>query len=773
MKRLIAALILAFAVTGIARAEIVGRVLLAAGDAVAIRAGKALPLTLGTMIEDKDTLRTGAASNLQVRFTDRSTMSLRENSELSIEDYRLGNSGGGLQKAFYRLLKGGLRTVTGLIGRTRHDEYRIDTVTSTIGIRGTHFALMSCQAGSCLNADGSKAKDGIYGGVTDGIVAATTKAGEYRFGAGETFFAPSIQSPVEKLIGPPVFLSDRLEGQKSKNKKQAGSEGNGASETTASSEGSGSEKTAKGGMQADSRPNTTPTPLPQLQVVTTNQLNPQGTPAVTPEVTPPGPVVLPPPNGWVAIYSAVSSSTEAVFDDNVAAVFSTSNELLSYGTAGTYPYGALNGGTIVDTGSYTYPNGQFLTWGRWTGSTQVLTKGGTTLTSVPVLFGTVAGLKQNQQNLFGGVATYTYVGGPKPVDAGGNVGTITSNSLKLDFTAQEAAFAMGVDFPGIGAVFTVSGIGTKSLAKNTGDFDGSLSGTCVGGGCASTSVTGGFSGGHDEGINGYELAVVGGGFYGTVAGPVVFLNAYQSDSYTPGPAPISNQTGWLAYGTPNGPEVAPILSPNFSGTNLIAYGDGINYPSGMLNSGTVAETGSATLVDGSTMRWGRWIGPSVQVIASNNVVLNPPTGVPYVVGDANAVLPTSGSFTYTYAGGPNPVDATGFVGTFNGGAFQVTFGPTSTIDVAPTNPLSLTVNGANFSLTTCTTNCTFTGSSPMTATVLSGTCSGGACGPTAPSTATGVGTGVFVGPQAAGLAVSGVITSPAPSVSFAAGFKRQ
>ncbi len=233
MKRLIAALVLVLAFAGIsAHAETVGRVLLAAGDTVAIRAGKALPLAAGTMIEDKDTLRTGAASNLQVRFTDSSIMSLRENSELNIEDYHLAGSAGGLQKAFYRLLKGGLRTVTGLIGHTRHDEYRIDTVTSTIGIRGTHFALMSCQGGSCLNADGSKAKDGIYGGVTDGIVAATTKAGEFRFGAGDTFFAPSIESPVEKLIGPPVFLSDRLEGQKRKANKQAGSENGGTGRRT-------------------------------------------------------------------------------------------------------------------------------------------------------------------------------------------------------------------------------------------------------------------------------------------------------------------------------------------------------------------------------------------------------------------------------------------------------------------------------------------------------------------------------------------------------------
>lgn len=748
MKKMIAILILALSFAGMsARAETVGRVLLAAGDAVAIRAGTALPLATGTMIEDKDTLRTGAASNLQVRFTDTSIMSLRENSELAIEAYHFSGRDDGSENAFYKLVRGGLRTVTGLIGHTQHEKYRIDSATSTIGIRGTNFALISCQAGSCLNADGSKARNGVYGGVSDGIVSATTKTGEYRFGAGETFFAASIDSPVEKLIGPPVFLSDRLEGQKRSGKKGG------------SDNGSGNEETQNGGIQADSRPNTITTPLPQLQVIATQNLSPQGTPAV-----------LPPANGWVVVYPE-TNGVNVIFSNKEPGVYNAANQLLGYGSAGTFPYGTLNGGTIVDAGSYQYPFGAILTWGRWTGNTQVLSSGSATLSGVPVLFGTATGLSQNSTSLqpAGGVVTYNYVGGPKPVDAGGNAGTITSSSLVLNFTTQSAAFNMGVNFSG--ATFTVGGTGFKTFGFHTGDFGGALSGTCSGNNCASSSVTGGFGVGND-GPNGYELGVVAGGFNGTLAGPVSFLNAYQSSSFTPGPPPVSNQTGWLAYGTPSGPEVAPVLSPIFFGTNLIAYGNGINYPSGMLNSGTVAETGSVALQDGSTMRWGRWTGPSVQVIASNNVALNPSTGVPYVVGDANAVLPTSGSFTYTYAGGPKPVDATGAVGTFNGGAFNITFGPTSTIVVAPANPISLTVGGANFSLTTCTSNCTFTNSSPFTSTVLTGTCSGGACGVTAPSTATGVGTGVFVGPQAAGLAVSGAIMSPAPTVSFAAGFKR-
>jgi hypothetical protein len=347
--------------------------------------------------------------------------------------------------------------------------------------------------------------------------------------------------------------------------------------------------------------------------------------------------------------------------------------------------------------------------------------------------------------------------------------------LVLDFTAQQAAFAMGVNFAGIGANFTVAGIGTPTNASHTGDFGGALVGSCTGAGCASPSVTGSFGGGMD-GPNGYELAVVGGGFYGTVAGPVVFLNAYESSTLIP-PTSLSNMTGQLTYASlsPSVANTATLSSSTniFSGTDLIAYGNGTNFPSGMLNSGTVSETGSTALADSSVMYWGRWTGPSVQVIsAPGDVSLSPPTGVPYVIGDASTTLPTSGTFTYAFAGGPNPVDTSGTVGTFNGGAFSVSFGSTSgAMTVAI--PLSLTVGGANFSLTSCTSGCTFSNSPPVAGNmILSGTCSGGAGGATAPTAATGNAAGVFVGPQGAGLAVAGNIMSPAPTVSFAAGFKR-
>src|SRR4051794_35469716 len=92
----------------------VGRVLLASGDAFAVRGGQTVRLEYNSPVEFKDTLRTGAASSLQVRFVDEALISLRENSEFVIEDYNFAQSAPDTERAFFRLIKGGFRTVTGL-----------------------------------------------------------------------------------------------------------------------------------------------------------------------------------------------------------------------------------------------------------------------------------------------------------------------------------------------------------------------------------------------------------------------------------------------------------------------------------------------------------------------------------------------------------------------------------------------------------------------------------------------------------------------------------
>lgn len=218
----------------VAQADVAGRVLVAVGDTSAARAGKDIKLVAGTSIETGDTLRVGDASNLQVRFTDEAIMALRPNTIMRIDDYAFANKADS-DKSIFSLFKGGLRTITGVIGRNSRANYAVKAETSTIGIRGTHFNLVHC-ANDCRNADGSQGQNGTFGGVTDGRIAVANNAGMREFGKNEYFFVASKDVLPTGLIAPPSFLRDRLEGQaKSKDKeKVAGAVGSETTQTATS-----------------------------------------------------------------------------------------------------------------------------------------------------------------------------------------------------------------------------------------------------------------------------------------------------------------------------------------------------------------------------------------------------------------------------------------------------------------------------------------------------------------------------------------------------------
>ena len=103
-----------------------------------------------------------------------------------------------------------MRTITGFIGKLNKNNYAVRTPTATIGIRGTHYNLVQCDGG-CLNADGSHAPAGTYGGVYDGSIAVTNQSAQHTFGAEEFFFVSSPNTPPQQLIAPPSFLADKLD----------------------------------------------------------------------------------------------------------------------------------------------------------------------------------------------------------------------------------------------------------------------------------------------------------------------------------------------------------------------------------------------------------------------------------------------------------------------------------------------------------------------------------------------------------------------------------
>lgn len=412
--------LIAVAAPGQVWAADVGRVLLAAGDTVAVRGNQSIRLAFGAAVQDRDVLRTGPASNLQVRFVDESIVSVRENSEFRIDEFRFSGTEDGSERAFFSLLKGGLRVITGLVGRSNNKNYRMSTTTATIGIRGTDYAARLCQK-DCSNSDGTLVRDGLYGrvlGPSHGTnrIDVANDADRKTFGMSENFYVADSKSPIEALLVPPDFVSSRLEGR-----KQGGIGAVG-----------GNEQAASGGAEQDSRSTPgSPPPLEPLLFVSTENLGTDGNPAVLAGSLPSGTPVVPSGslpsvgNGGIGYFVAgIPIPILALTNANLTA--NSQNQLTAFSTASLA--GQLGNGVVVDTPT----NGPIaaagnLTWGRWTSGTVVDAGTNLAVSNLHYIVGDVATLPSN------GIFTYTPAGGTQPTNAAGITGSFLGGTVAVDF----------------------------------------------------------------------------------------------------------------------------------------------------------------------------------------------------------------------------------------------------------------------------------------------------------------------------------------------------
>ena len=98
-----------------------------------------------------DTLNTERDSYAQVKFADGGVMTLKPNTRIKIEDFVFDEKEPAKDVSAMSLLKGGLRMITGLVGkRGNQDALRLGTATATIGIRGTTFTVDDCVSTVCV-----------------------------------------------------------------------------------------------------------------------------------------------------------------------------------------------------------------------------------------------------------------------------------------------------------------------------------------------------------------------------------------------------------------------------------------------------------------------------------------------------------------------------------------------------------------------------------------------------------------------------------------------
>src|SRR3989441_10129691 len=116
-----------------------------------------------------ESIVTAVGALAQLRMTDGALMSVRGDTEIKLERFSYAGEQDRNASFLMSVLKGGLRSITGVIGRQNRERYRITTATVTIGVRGTDFEIVHVplQAGSREVPAGTYDR-GFEGGASKG-----------------------------------------------------------------------------------------------------------------------------------------------------------------------------------------------------------------------------------------------------------------------------------------------------------------------------------------------------------------------------------------------------------------------------------------------------------------------------------------------------------------------------------------------------------------------------------------------------------------------------
>lgn len=154
-------------------------------------------------VQEGDTLSTEQDTYARVKFVDGAEVVMRPGTQLKVASYSFDQAKPASDSVFLNMLKGGMRAVTGLIGKRNRDAVNFGTTTATIGIRGTHFGALLCQndCGGIPTTTGKPPENGLHLDVTDGAIVVKNQAGEQVIGSGQFGFVRSLTTA--PVIVPP------------------------------------------------------------------------------------------------------------------------------------------------------------------------------------------------------------------------------------------------------------------------------------------------------------------------------------------------------------------------------------------------------------------------------------------------------------------------------------------------------------------------------------------------------------------------------------------
>jgi hypothetical protein len=200
----ICSLIVGVLYAGSTFAQSVGTVTDLSGPLLARKAdGVVMVLAQHSSVEQGDLLESEKNTYTRIKFIDNSEVTLRPNTQFKIDAFSYDEAKPENDNILVSLIKGGLRSVTGLLGKRNKEKVKFNTPAATIGIRGTNFGALFCQndCGTVPTASGSVPQNGLYVDVVQGAIVVANPAGSQTFQAGSFGFIANLNTP--PIILPP------------------------------------------------------------------------------------------------------------------------------------------------------------------------------------------------------------------------------------------------------------------------------------------------------------------------------------------------------------------------------------------------------------------------------------------------------------------------------------------------------------------------------------------------------------------------------------------
>jgi FecR protein len=158
----------------------------------------------GEPIRAGETITTQSGGEVLLKMKDDSVLVLRQNTQLKLTEFRYEDKP--TDSIFASLVKGAVRSVSGLLGKARPSNVKFATSTATVGIRGTDFEIAIVPEGSSDGRAGTY--DYVYDGATNIQIASGQSLDVKPEQTGLAVDNPKPgEEPLQLLKEKPAFLS--------------------------------------------------------------------------------------------------------------------------------------------------------------------------------------------------------------------------------------------------------------------------------------------------------------------------------------------------------------------------------------------------------------------------------------------------------------------------------------------------------------------------------------------------------------------------------------